>query len=106
SGTRIYGLQQTSVRRTLRDHRRRCQALTHSASAMAVLLATPHWRDSALNQSPKFFRTSLPYCATQPPSTTSDVPVVNFASSEQRYKTAAAISSVTPFRPTGIADVI
>src|SRR5438105_3114658 len=46
------------------------------------------------------------YCATQPPSTTSEVPTVNFASSEQRYRTAAAISSVTPDRPTGIIDVI
>ena len=42
-----------------------------------------------------------PYPAMKPPSTTSDVPVVNFASSEQRYRTAAAISPLAPMRPTG-----
>src|SRR5439155_25010157 len=42
-----------------------------------------------------------PYPAMKPPSTTSDVPVVNFASSEQRYRPAAAISSLEPMRPTG-----
>src|SRR5437016_334109 len=52
-----------------------------------------------------FVRSSV-YCATQPPSTTSEVPTVNFASSEHRYRTAAAISLVTPDRPTGIIDVI
>src|ERR671919_2846724 len=46
------------------------------------------------------------YPAMNPPSTTSDVPTVNFAFSEQRQRTAAATCLAVPTRPTEIIPVI
>ena len=38
----------------------------------------------------------VPYCATQPPSMTSSLPVTNDASSEARYSTPYATSMASP----------
>src|SRR5215471_16394292 len=42
------------------------------------------------------------YCAVYPPSMTNSLPVTKDASSEARYSTPYAISSVVPMRPRGV----
>src|SRR5215217_6255809 len=42
------------------------------------------------------------YWAAQPPSTSHDAPLTNFAAGDARKTTAAAISSVSPIRPRGV----